>query len=107
MRGSQNLIVYIGLSPSGVREAHELRLLGNRVLLVAPSGVKAHARVGHRNFDLAQNSDISDFASSLGLPAARASALAEVLTSAGISSRDELGQLAKIWARAEKANALP
>jgi len=32
MEGRQNLVVYIGLSASGAREAHELSLLGNRVL---------------------------------------------------------------------------
>ena len=97
----------IGLSASGAREAHELSLLGNRVLLVESSGLRGHVRVGHRNFDLAQKSDISAFASSLGLPAARASALADVLATAGNSTRDKLGQLAKIWADAERRHALP
>ena len=107
MRGRQDLIVYIGLSATGEREAHELRLLGNRVLLVAPSGRQPHVHVGYRNFDLAQKSDVSAFASSLGLSAARASALADVLTTAMTNSRDALGQLAKIWASAEQTNALP
>jgi hypothetical protein len=107
MRGRQDLIVYIGLSTTGAREAHELRLLGNRVLLVAPSGRQPRVHVGYRSFDLAQKSDIAAFASSLGLPAARASALVDVLTAVMISSRDALGQLAKIWARAEQTNALP
>ena len=107
MEGRQNLVVYIGLSASGAREAHELSLLGNRVLLVESSGLRGQVRVGHRNFDLAQKSDISAFASSLGLPAARASALADVLATAGNSTRDKLGQLAKIWADAERTNVLP
>jgi len=107
MEGRQTLVVYIGLSARGPTEAHELSLLGNQVLMVAPSGLEGHVYVGHRNFDLAQESDISAFASSLGLPPARASALADVLTTAGISSRDILAQLAKIWAQAERTHALP
>ena len=92
MEGRQNLVVYIGLSASGAREAHELSLLGNRVLLVASSGIRGQVHLGNRNFDLTQKSEISAFASSLGLPAARASALADVLATAGSSSRDKLGQ---------------
>ena len=99
--------MYIGLSANGSREAHELSLLGNRVLLVAPGRFQGHVYVGHRNFDLAQESDISAFASSLGLSQARASALADALTTAGISSRDVLSQLAIIWAHAERTHALP
>lgn len=107
MGGRQTLIVYIGLSATGAREAHELRLLGNRVLLVAPRAREPHVYVGRRNFDLAQKSGIIAFAASLGLPAARASVLVDALTTAPISSRDALGQLAKIWASAEQANTLP
>ncbi len=76
-------------------------------MLIESSGLRGHVRVGPRNFDLTQKSDISAFASSLGLPAARASALADVLATAGNTSRDKLGQLAKIWADAERTNVLP
>jgi len=107
MRGRQDLIVYIGLSATGPAEAHELRLLGNRVLLIAPRARQAQVSVGYRNFDLGYQSAVTAFASSLRLPAARASALADALTTARISSRDALGQLAKIWASAEQTNTLP
>lgn len=107
MHGRQNLVVYIGLSANGSREAHELSLLGNHVLFVGPGRFFGHVYIGHRNFDLTQESDISAFASSLGLPKARASALADALATAGISSRDVLGQLAIIWAQAERTHTLP
>lgn len=80
--------MYIGLSATGPAEAHELRLLGNRVLLVAPRARQAQVSVGYRNLDLGYQSAIPAFASSLGLPAARASALADALTTArSVTSR--------------------
>jgi hypothetical protein len=99
--------VYIGLSANGSREAHELSLLGNRVLLVAPSQSPDHVSVGHRSFDLRKDSEMSAFASSLGLSAARADALSAAIAGAFHDSRDMVGQLAKIWADAERTHALP
>jgi hypothetical protein len=107
MHGRQNLVVYLGLSPSGRREAHELSLQGNHVLLVANSGFEDRISVGHRSFDLGQESGRSGFASSLGVSAARASALADAIAAGGHGTRGTLAQLAQIWANAERTHMLP
>ncbi len=107
MHGRQNLILYIGLSPGGSREAHELRLLGNRVLLIAPSPFPNHIHLGHRNFDLGQNSDVLAFVAALGLSDARADALAVAIAGSFHNSRDVTAQLAMLWANAERTHALP
>jgi hypothetical protein len=75
--------------------------------MVTSSGIRGQVHLGHRNFNLIQKSEISAFASSLGLPEARASALVDVLATAENTSRDKVGQLAKIWADAERTNMLP
>jgi len=79
VRGRQNLVVYLGLNPNASMEAHALRVLGNHVLLIGPQERRGHVYIGHRNFDLSQESDISAFAHSLGLPGAQAAALTAAL----------------------------
>ena len=107
MHGRQNLVVYLGLNPNASMEAHALSVLGNHVLLIGPQKHRGHVYVGHRNFDLSQESDISAFAHSLGLPEAQAAALTAALRAAGIAGRDSLARLAQVWAHAEKTGALP
>src|SRR6185312_11983630 len=107
MHGRQNLVVYLGLNPNASMEAHALRALGNHVLLIGPQKHRGHVYIGHRNFDLSQEADISAFVRSLGLPGAQAAALGAALTAAGIAGRDPLARLAQIWAHAEKTHALP
>lgn len=107
MHGRQNLVLYLGLNPNASREAHAISLLGNHVLLIGPQKHRGHVYIGRRNFDLSQESEISAFAHSLGLPAAQAAALSTALAAAGIAGRDTLARLAQIWAHAEKTHALP
>ena len=63
--------MYTGLSATGPAEVHELRLLRNRVLLIAPRARQAQVSVVYRNFDLGYQLAISAFASPLCLSAER------------------------------------
>lgn len=107
MTGQQNVIVFIGLSPSAAREVAELRLLGNQVLLISNGRIPDHIRGGARDFDLAQASGRSGFTTWLGIAEPQASAVSSAIADGRWNSRDELAQLARVWAHAERTRVFP
>lgn len=107
MAGRNNLVVFFGLSPSGAGEADELRLLGNHIILVANGKTPDVVSIAARSFDLADPRGRTGFVALLGLGEPRASKLKDALASGGHKIRDELGQLAIVFNRAEQTKRFP
>ncbi len=62
---------------------------------------------GMRVHDLRADDGIRTFVATLGLPLAQGQQVAAAIASAGEDARDELAQLARVWARAEKGGVIP
>jgi hypothetical protein len=62
---------------------------------------------GMRVHDLRMDAGIRSFVATLGLPLAQGQQVAAAIASAGEDARDELAQLAQVWARAEKGGVVP
>lgn len=62
---------------------------------------------GMRVHDLRTADGIRTFVATLGLPLAQGQQVAAAIASAGEDARDELAQLAQVWARAEKGGVIP
>jgi hypothetical protein len=60
-----------------------------------------------RVHDLRTHDGIRSFVATLGLPLAQGQQVAAAIVSAGEDARDELAQLALMWARAEKGGVIP
>jgi hypothetical protein len=58
-------------------------------------------------YDLRTEAGIRTFVGTLGLPLAQGQQVAAAIASAGADARDELAQLAQVWARAEKGGVIP
>lgn len=105
--GRKNVVVVLGLSPASSREVAELRRLGNHVLQIKNAKVADQVRIAGRTFDLKQAAEVSAFSRTMGLSEERASKVSAAIASGGSNMRDELAQLALIWARAERTHVLP
>jgi hypothetical protein len=62
---------------------------------------------GMRVHDLRTDAGIRAFVATLGLPLAQSQQVVTAIASAGVDARDELAQLAQVWARAEKGGLIP
>ena len=62
---------------------------------------------GMRVHDLRTDEGVRTFVATLGLPLAQGQQVAAAIASAGEDARDELAQLAQVWARAEKGGVVP
>lgn len=84
-----------------------MRRFGNHIEQIKNSKVADQIRIAGRTFDLKQSSDLEAFSKALGLSESRAAALSTAIAEGGPNIRDELGQLAMIWARAEHTHIMP
>ncbi|QRK04901.1 hypothetical protein JQX13_32400 [Archangium violaceum] len=62
---------------------------------------------GIQVYDLRMDAGIQAFVATLGLPLAQSQQVAAAIASGGEDARDELAQLAQVWARAEKGGVIP
>jgi len=88
-------------------EFHNLQFAsGNKATRIEASKDSSIAVRGQK-FDLSRPVDVDAWSRTLGLPAAQASAVARVIQGADLSGRDELAQLATVWARGELGGSVP
>jgi hypothetical protein len=104
---SSDAIIFLGLNPTAHHEAQALRGLGNQVTLITTGKVQDKVYVAGHAFDLSDDAQIEPFLAKLGLSPDRLALAATALRSGGPSIKDELGQLAIAWGRAEHAPAMP
>lgn len=95
-------VVFIGLNPSAEAESAALKkATGGKLTEIKDSDGVVD---GH---DLKTDAGIEAFAKSLGLSEQASGELATLLKSLGLQMRDEMGQLAKLWAKGEQGGSIP
>jgi hypothetical protein len=107
-------VMYVGMNSTvlhGEAQNHrEARNLAFDVVIAhaedGPDGAD-HVRVNGQLFDLSTAQGADAFVATLGLPVAQSKAIATVLHRAGSGSRDELANIATVWARAEHGGTIP
>ena len=107
-------VVVLGMNQWVAHEAEALQRShpGARVTLVRDSARNdqvrgARAEGGQGMHDLRTEAGLQSFVAGLELPWAQGQRVAGALASAGADARDELAQLAQVWARAEKGGVIP
>ncbi|MCB9638226.1 MAG: hypothetical protein H6727_04865 [Myxococcales bacterium] len=107
-------ILFVGMnnetrtSAGAKHEINELRKKGATVHAITNSRLGAdQIRVGGQNYDLTTAEGRDGFVQTLGLPAEQSAQIADVLKQTGANARDELAQVAQVWAKAEKGGSIP
>lgn len=108
---SNNDIVMVGMNESAKYEAQQLRGRGANVTLI--SDAKVNDTITTRSGGVSTTHDLSTtegataFALTLGLPAEQTAKIADAIHGASTDARDELAQLAQVWAGAERGGQIP
>jgi len=100
-------IVFVGMNKGAAHEVNELRKRGARVTFIKDAPKDDQIKVGKTTYDLSKPDGAKAFAATLGLPADQTEKIADVISNADGDSRDELAQLAQVWAKAEKGGQIP
>lgn len=109
---SNNNVVLLGMNEGAAHEASSLRQRGANVTLIKDGAVNdaittRDASGASQTHALDTPEGARSFALTLGLPAEQTAKIADVLHGAGSDSRDELAQLAQVWATAERGGQMP
>ncbi len=109
---SNNNVVLVGMNESSAHEADHLRSRGANVTHVKDAKVNdtittRDAYGNSQTHDLSSKEGSTAFALTLGLPAEQTQKIADVIHRSGADSRDELAQLAQVWAQAERGGQMP
>lgn len=109
---TNNDVLLVGMNASSAHEVESLRQRGVNVTHVKDTRVNdtittrdAQGRtVSH---DLSTPEGARSFALTLGLPAEQTQKIADIIHGAGHDARDEMAQIAQVWAQAEKGGQIP
>lgn len=107
-------IVMVGMNEGSAFEARELRKVAREgVTHIGDSKagddkvtipVKEGGRTVQKTFDLATDAGRNDYVAAIGVTGAQATKLKGILAEAGGDARDEVGQLARVFAQAENGD---
>jgi len=107
-------VLFVGLNNETRMSAgakHEIQQMRNRgVNVEAVTDSRAgddKVRVGGRTYDLTSDSGRLGFAQTLGLPADQTQKIADAIGEGAGDGKDELAQIAQVWARAERGERMP
>jgi murein DD-endopeptidase MepM/ murein hydrolase activator NlpD len=105
---SNNDILMVGMNETAKYEAQQLRARGANVTLIGDAKVDDTISTGANvTHNLSTQEGATAFALTLGLSGEQTAKIADVIQHAGSDSRDELAQLAQVWAKAEKGGQIP
>lgn len=111
VRDRQNDVLFVGMNTYASKEAEALRGRGAQVKLVKDTWKDDTVTTGtgkaKKTHDLTTDKGRQDFVATLGLPAAQSAKIETILKNASSDSRDELAQLAQVWAEGEKGGKVP
>ena len=102
----------VGMNKDAKLEAEQLRARGNNVTLIQDAAkddtITTRDATGRTvTHDLATPEGSRSFALTLGLPAAQTVKVADAIQGAQNDARDELAQLAQVFAKAERGEGMP
>lgn len=112
-RGMNDRVLYVGLNPGAGSEARALRNAGANVSSVQSSAAGqgmiavGDGRGGTRTLDLGTDAGVHDFVSRLDLAPDQSARVEDAIKSVRPSARDEMAQIAQVWARAERGGSIP
>ncbi len=100
-------VLFLGMNPSSVRTATRQMRKHAELEVITDSGLPDHVKVGGKWMELGSSYGIAAFVKTLGLPPKNAAGVRRALAICETGARDELGQLAMVWARGEKGAHIP
>jgi hypothetical protein len=107
----QNDVLFVGMNKYTDNETQGLKANGAKVTVVKDTKVNDTVTTGtgksKQTHDLTTDAGRKDFVATLGLPAGQSAEIEKILKNAGADSRDELAQIAQVWAEGEKGGKVP
>jgi len=101
-------VLYIGMNRSASpRAVRRLRGQGAKVTLITNGDKQDFVNFNGRLYDLRSAAGIANFATALKLPATQTQGLQAAFKACEKDARDELGQIAVAWLRAERKGVIP
>jgi hypothetical protein len=107
----QNDVLFVGMNKYTDNETKGLKANGAKVTVVkdtkADDTVTTGTGKAKKTYNLATDAGRKDFVATLGLSAAQSGQIEKVLKDASTDTRDELAQIAQVWAEGEKGGKVP
>ncbi len=100
-------VLFLGMNPSSVRTATRQMSRHATLSVITDSGLPDHVKVGGKWMELDSSYGIAAFVKTLGLPEKNAAGVRHAIALCETGARDELGQLAQVWARGEHGARIP
>ena len=100
-------VLYLGMNIEATRNAARQMGRTAQVTVITDDGPQDQVRNGDKLYDLRQKNGINAFAKSLGLDETARAGVVRALNMCEKDAKDELGELAKVWAAGEKGAAIP
>lgn len=105
---SNDDILHVGMNKDSTYEVDVLKRRGNSVIHVGDTAANDRITTGDGvSHDLDTEEGRMAFAMTLRLPVAQSQAVAAAIGTAGPDAKDELAQIAQVWARAENGGPMP
>ena len=100
-------VVYLGMNRDSTVKATRLMSRHASVTTISDDGQQDHVRNGDKIYDLRNPNGINAFAASLGLDKTQQAGVVRALVMCEKNAKDELAELAKVWAAGEKGAKIP
>jgi len=100
-------VLFLGMNPPSVRTATRQMSRHATLSVITDSGLPDHVKVNGKWMELDSSYGIAAFVKTLHLPPKNAAGVRRALALCETGARDELGQLAMVWARGEKGGLIP
>ena len=95
-------VLLVGMNKGSSHEAQSLRNRGVKVTHVKDAASDDTIRAGGQTHSLKTKEGVDGFVNTLGLPAEQSKNIGDVIQGAGPDAKDELAQIAQVWAKGEK-----
>ena len=104
-------ILYLGANTDKNQADNEFKNLnfvaGGKATQIKTSTDSSITAANGQKFDLGKPGDVDAWSKTLGLPDAKATAVATAIKNASGAGRDELAQIATVWAKGENGGSVP
>ena len=100
-------VLYLGMNVDATRSATRSMSRHAAVTVITDDGPQDRVRNGNKLYDLRQKNGINAFAASLGVDKTAQAGVVRALNMCEKDAKDELGELAKVWAAGEKGAVIP
>lgn len=108
---TNNDVVLVGMNETSKHEVDSLKARGVNVTHVKDTAkndqITTTANGTRATHDLSTKEGATSFALTLGLPAEQTTKIADIIQRTGADARDEIAQVAQIWAGAERGGQIP